>query len=109
MIRGSARFDGLALGEGTFSFLATSPQLKTKTAFISSASGKTHGWTEATGGWSKETMLALEALRECIEKDLAGVHFTSFEDSTGPTPERTAGAIPPGGLGEHLQSEERQI
>ena len=100
MVKGTPRFDGIALCDGTFNLLSTAATLTAKAAFVDNTTGKTHGWTEVRAGWSKETLRKLKELQESMENDLAGVHFTgsssSFNDSDG------EGAPP--GLGEHLRT-----
>lgn len=108
MIRGNPRFDGLALGEGSFNFLGPTPALRVKAAFINNSTGITHGWTETGQGWSKDTMRALHELRESIERDLAATHLVTEEGldaSEDPTsPNVKTGA--PQGIGEHLEGDE---
>ena len=81
MVHGSIKFSGLAVAEGTFSFLNTTVSLKSKAAFVDPSTGKTHGWTETSAGWSKETLVALDAVRELMERDLARVHFESIQET----------------------------
>lgn len=107
MLRGNVRFTALAMGEGSFSFLTPTVQLKAKAAFIDPDTGKTHGWTETGAGWSPETIRKLEELKECMERDLAAVHFEGHESSSSGITRKPAGA--PSGLGEHLQADEAQI
>lgn len=97
MIRGTVRFNGLALGEGSFTFL-NGTGLRAKVAFINAETGKTHGWTESTGGWSKETLKKLEELRALIEQDFARLHLTVQEADS-------AASEGSSGLGEFLGSE----
>lgn len=112
MIRGSTKIDGIALGDGTFSFLSADSRLTAKAAFVSSTTGHTHGWTNMSGGWSKETLLKLQELRTSMERDLAGLHLTEVS-----TEQRPGLALPtapddaaPSGLGEHLgQMEAPQV
>lgn len=104
MVRGSPKFDGLALGEGSFNFLSPTIQLKTKAAFINNASGQTHGWTVSESGWSKETMQALNELRACIERDLAGIHLADQNEPSGISTASPFASAPPG-LGEHLRED----
>lgn len=100
MIRGAPKFNGLALGEGTFTFLTPTIGLKVKAAFVDNTTGKTHGWTETTGGWSKETLQKLDELRQCIERDLAAVHF---DGADGGVLQSSRAPDAPLGLGEHLE------
>lgn len=103
MINGSVRFTGLAAAEGNFSFISSGTQLKAKAAFVDPKTGKTHGWTETSAGWSKETLVALENLRACIERDFSRVHFTETTDSSGDSATPAAGS--PTGIGENLRQE----
>jgi len=103
MIKGTAKIDGIALGEGTFSFLSPDSKLTAKAAFISSTSGHTHGWTSAQGGWSKETLLKLKELRESMERDLAALHLSDVvEDVPGLSVSPSPAPRGPSGLGEYL-------
>jgi len=105
MIKGTAKIDGIALGEGTFSFLSPDSKLTAKAAFVSSTSGHTHGWTSAQGGWSKETLLKLKELRESMERDIAALHLSDvIEDAPGLPVSPTPDARGPSGLGDHLGS-----
>lgn len=103
MIRGTARFDGLVVGEVTANFMGGTT-LSGKAAFVSSSNGQTHGWTTGTGGWSKATLAKLQELRELMEVDLAALHFSDAESAGGQTAGVSSGLV--GGLGEHLASGE---
>jgi hypothetical protein len=104
VIVGNVRFTGLAAAEGTFSFISsTGVQLKAKAAFVDPKTGKTHGWTHTEMGWSKETLVALENLRTCIERDLSRVHFTEMDGFSADSETTRAGT--PGGIGESLRED----
>jgi hypothetical protein len=105
VVKGSPKFDGLALGEGSFNFLGPNVQMKTKAAFINNATGQTHGWTLSESGWSKETMQALSELRTCIERDLAGIHLADQHEPSGLSASSSSTSAPPG-LGEHLEGDD---
>ena len=50
-------------------------KMKVKAAFVDDKkTGVTHGYTTHEA-WSKETLFALEALKQAIERDLRKVHF----------------------------------
>jgi hypothetical protein len=102
MLKGTPRFDGLALCEGTFNLLSTAPTLTAKAAFVDNTTGKTHGWTEVRAGWSKETLRRLQELQESMENDLAAVHFIGNASSLN----GSGGEGAPPGLGEHLRSDD---
>ncbi len=55
MIRGATKIDGIALGEGSFSFLTTDSKLTAKAAFVSSRTGNTHGWTNMASDMNKRS------------------------------------------------------
>ena len=74
MIRGVPKFDGIAIGEGTFSFLGTTVHLEAKAAFVDAKSGDTHGWTKNMQ-WSPGTMAKLHELRALMEQDLSRLHM----------------------------------
>ncbi len=101
MITGTPKFDGLALGEIRVDFLSVPgrPCIEVKAAFVSSKTGKSHGWTRAGEAtqWSQQVLEKLHALREQLELELAQAHL----DDTNKEPEMTESPAP-GGLGEHL-------
>lgn len=101
MVHGTAKFDGIALGEFTVNFLGPTTKVVAKAAFVGTQSGHTHGWT-TNEQWSPETMQKLGELRAAMESDLARVHFTGGDvaSSSGVF----GGQI--GGLGEHLSEGE---
>ena len=105
MIRGTPKFDGVAVLEGEFNFLSPTISLKGKAAFISTKTGDTHGWTTNTG-WSKETIAKLQELRALMELDLGRLHLETGDplatSSSGVDVVPQAGDD--GGLGSHLGS-----
>ena len=109
MIRGYPKFDGLAVGEGTFSFLGATIHLEAKAAFVSAKTGDTHGWTKNTQ-WSPQVMEKLRELRTLMEIDLGRLHLTDG----GEMPATAATSGPSfgsdgGGLGEHFRDTTPQI
>lgn len=105
MIRGTAKFDGLTLGEFSASFLGPSGavHLEAKTAFVDSTTGATHGWTNTTT-WSPETIEKLKELKEVMERDVAKVHFVGGGETLAST--RKAASLGEGGLGELLSGKD---
>jgi hypothetical protein len=100
MIRGNARFDGLALGEGTFNFTGTGgPALSAKAAFVNSTTGETHGWTH-NAMWSPATLEKLKELRALMEVDLGNLHLENGGEVLVTTARQVGDE--PGGLGDHL-------
>lgn len=100
MIRGSAKFDGMAVGEGTFNFIRTGgPTLTAKAAFIHTTTGETHGWTENTV-WSAATLQKLKELQSMMEVDLGNLHLDNGGEVLVTTSRVVGGE--PGGLGDHL-------
>lgn len=100
MIQGRAKFDGIAVGEGTFSFLGTTLKFEGKAAFVNSRTGDTHGWTTNTQ-WSPAVIEKLKELRAAMELDLGRLHLADGGEvlvGTGSSVARDSG----GGLGEHL-------
>jgi hypothetical protein len=105
MIRGTPKFDGMAVGEITVVFTGLQLQFEAKAAFIDSKTGETHGWTKATAAsWSPTTIDKLRELRALMELDLGKLHLEGGgEILVGPP-----GAVPQtgvafeGGLSEHL-------
>lgn len=106
MIRGTAKFDGLAIGELSANLLGPTVKLTAKAAFVDSGSGNTHGWT-TNESWSPETMSKLRELRAAMEQDLARMHFG---EGLTERSEVFGGQTPSGGLGEHLGEQDgRQL
>lgn len=99
MIKGTVRFDGLAVS--TINADLTKPQLHLEAvaAFVDSSTGETHGWTKATGPvWSKDTLLKFRELTQSMEEDLSKLHLLgASSSSTETTPSKSIG-----GIGEHV-------
>lgn len=100
MIRGNAKFDGIAVGELSVNFMGPTVKATAKAAFVATGSGATHGWT-TNESWSPETMSRLRELRAQMEVDLAKIHFGEDGLAVGEAPGQS-----PGGLGEHLAAAE---
>ena len=101
MIRGTAKFDALAIGELTVNFLGPTTKVVAKAAFVASETGHTHGWT-TNESWSPETIQKLRELRQAMEMDLAKIHF-----GDGVSAIATEGLqVPAAGLGEFLSNGE---
>jgi hypothetical protein len=107
MIRGTAKFDGIALGELQANFLGTNTKLTAKAAFVSSESGFTHGWTTMEQ-WSPETLSKLKELRTLMEADLARVHFSGAAGPASPGLHFSS-PVPEGGLGEYVNGDAPSI
>jgi hypothetical protein len=105
MIRGAPKFDGVALGEGSFNFMGTGHTLEGKASFVNTLSGDTYGWTK-NNIWSPATIAKLQELRALMEIDLGRVHLVDGGESlvgvASPSELPTEGG--PGGLGEHVKS-----
>ena len=103
MIRGNPKFDSLAVGEITGSFLGPAVTLEAKAAFANSKTGDTHGWTKNTQ-WSPPVIEKLRELRALMEIDLGRIHLEDGgEVIVAPTNVGTrSGLGGGGGLGEHL-------
>jgi hypothetical protein len=103
------KFDGVALGEGSFNFMGTGHTLEGKASFVNTLSGDTYGWTK-NNIWSPATIAKLQELRALMEIDLGRVHLVDGGESlVGPTSlsETTVGSSglgSMGGLGEHVGS-----
>jgi hypothetical protein len=109
MIRGVVKMDSISLGEGTFSFLSSDTKLTGKAAFANTKTGRTHGWTQMTTGWSKETLQKLQELRDLMEHDFATLHFSdTVETAQGLSIPISPDAAEPVGLGEHLGKSEAE-
>lgn len=76
MLRGQAKFDALALMGLTID-LHGAKTITAKAAFIDTKTGVTHATFVNTTAtlWSKDTLEALTALQQCVERDLAKQHF----------------------------------
>jgi hypothetical protein len=106
MIRGTAKFDGLAVGELSANLMGPTVKLTAKAAFVNAESGHTHGWT-TNEQWSPTTIEKLRDLRAAMEADLARVHFG---DGLVERSEVLGGQVPTGGLAEHLsEPDARQL
>ena len=108
MINGSPKFNGMAMGEGKFSFLGTTIHLEGKAAFIDNRTGQTHGWTHNTS-WGKDTIDKLMELRAAMELDLGRLHLEGGGEklvTTSKPPALTGGGD---GLGEFLGTSDPQI
>lgn len=101
MVKGTAKFDGIAIGEFTVNFLDHTTKLHAKAAFVASESGLTHGWT-TNEQWTPTTMEKLRELRTAMENDLAAIHF-SGAFSAGNVPSADTRST---GLGEFLTDRE---
>jgi hypothetical protein len=100
MIKGHAKFDGLAIGEFTAIFIGPTLDFKAKAAFIDTTTGQTHGWT-SNQTWSRAVVEKLHELKQLMEIDLGALHLEA-----GGEPPRDAVAAQPGsahtGLGEYV-------
>ena len=105
MIRGIPKFDGVALGEGSFNFMGTGHTLEGKASFVNTVSGDTFGWTK-NNTWSPATIAKLQELRALMEIDLGRVHLVdggeSLVGTTGISETATTGGVV--GLGEYVGS-----
>ncbi len=90
-MKGTMRFDSLALGELTISFIAPGTVMTGKAAFVDSKTGTTHGWTETSGGWSETALKALAALKEAVEADFGKLHLeTTHAGTVSEAPQRSS-------------------
>lgn len=108
MIRGAAKFDGLALLEGSFSFLGSGVKLDGKAAFVNSKTGDTHGWT-SNHQWSPQVIEKLRELRALMEMDLGRLHLDGGGEvlaTTAPIHTNSVEGALSGGLGEHLEGDQ---
>ncbi len=103
MIKGTAKFDGIAIGEFSVSFIGQTLDFKAKAAFVNSKSGDTHGWT-AHNTWSPQVVAKLKELKELMEIDLGATHFDGGGDLVETTvhPPHIDDRRELGGLGEML-------
>ena len=107
-IKGTPKFNAMAIGEFNAKFLGGLQQLEftAKAAFVNSNTGETHGWTSAgTSAWSPATIEKLKELRALMEIDLGRLHLENGgEVLVGPASvaAATAGGDFEGGIGEHL-------
>lgn len=103
MIKGTPKFDGLAVTKMELDFIKNPIHIEVSAAFVNSKTGDTHGWTRSSGGWSEETRALIKQLREAMERDMASSHLTDA-DTAAPTTGKAGITLGPttGGLGEHL-------
>lgn len=106
MIRGAPKFDGIAVGEITASFVGPTLSLEAKAAFANSKTGDTHGWTKNTQ-WSPGVIEKVRELRALMELDLGRIHFEGGGEMLVTTSNTASGlgGGGGGGLGEHLGGE----
>lgn len=101
MIKGSTKFDAIAVGEFTAAFIGPTLEFKAKAAFVDSKTGQTHGWT-TNQTWSPPTLAKLHELRALMEADLGAMHLEGGGEvvANAAAPPR----IPqvPTGIGEHV-------
>ena len=105
MIRGNAKFDSIAVGEGAFSFLGSTLMLEAKAAFVNSKTGDTHGWTK-NAQWSPPVVEKLKELRALMEIDLGQLHLEGGGEVLVAVTSAGPAAGGGGGLGEHLGGEQ---
>lgn len=104
MIKGSPKFDGIAIGTMSVNANGNQLHMEATAGFVDSKTGETHGWTKGEGRvWSKATMMKLRELMDFMEEDLANIHFgesmmksTNTSGSTG---------VDVKGIGEHIGSD----
>jgi hypothetical protein len=102
MIKGTAKFDGITIGEFTAEFMGPTLHLTAKAAFVNSRSGDTHGWT-TNKTWSPSVIDKLRELKLLMEIDLAAIHLDYVELVSAPiTSTPSHSSREPGGIGEHV-------
>jgi hypothetical protein len=99
MIKGTTKFDGIAVGEFTAEFIGPTLNFTAKAAFVNSKNGDTHGWT-TNKTWSPPVIEKLKELKTLMELDLAAIHLSGV-DLVAAVP-TSHSARDPGGLGEHV-------
>jgi len=104
MVRGTAKFDGIAVGEFSVNRLGPTIKMQAKAAFVGSQSGQTHAWT-TNDEWTPATIEKLRDLLTAMEMDLARIHFA--ESNPVPTSANPwQGEQRGSGLGEFLSEGE---
>lgn len=78
-IKGTPRITGIVVMEFSVDFMTNPAQVEAKAAFTDDENN-TCGWT-STRHTSKETLEQIQKLRLCIERDLAGLYFSSTRDT----------------------------
>ena len=107
LLEGRLKFDGLAILELSVNFTGATLLLDCKAAFTNQASGSSLAWTSSKGPWSQNTIDTLRELRRSMEVDLLNVYC---ESGTLNLPDdRPRAGLPPGGIGEHLAEDDKQI
>lgn len=108
MIKGTIKFDGIALMEFEVSFVGGQAgtvgpsKFIGKAAFVNSEEGTTHGSTTCLQ-WSETTLHKLNELRAAMERDLANQHLSNGE-VVGPS-KGLAASFRVGGIGENLNDD----
>jgi len=109
MITGSPVFDGMVVFTIAVDFTKPNVSLSARAAFVNTATGQTHGWTDGDGGmWSAGTMRKLADLRSALESDLGAKHLGgggSMEQDRKASPD--AFSSPPDGIGERLEAADK--
>jgi hypothetical protein len=103
VIKGTTKFDGIAIGEFQAKFVGPTLEFVAKAAFVNSKTGDTHGWT-TNRTWSPQVITKLKELKGLMELDLGAVHFDGggeLMDAAVHAP-YVGDRQEPGGLGELL-------
>lgn len=80
-LEGSCKIDGVEIGEISVVGLGPAPVVSVKYALCNTTTGERFGAGNRNVGWSAETMEALQALLEALERDVSGT--LSDGDTTG--------------------------
>lgn len=104
----SAKFDKIVLVSAEMKFASAGGSVVGTGAFVSSATGATHGSTMCHT-WSPDTVKALMAAKELMERDMYRLHFHGEPGATN-KPANLAedlGARSSAGLAEHLRGDQQ--
>jgi len=100
MIRGTPKFNGIAIAQIEINYLQTPMSIDVQAAFVNTTTGDTHAWEKGGVSWSDKTRGLIHDLRTSMEQDLAARHFSG--GGTEASTVTSMAAEKPGGLGEHL-------
>lgn len=101
----SAKFDRVVLVSMEAKFAAAGGSVTAVGAFVSSATGSTHGSTSCHQ-WSPETVKALLHAKALMEQDMQRLHFDGEPRKPSNLADDLSAKVP-GGLGEHLRGEQQ--
>lgn len=103
-VKGTLKADQVNIGRITIDWMKQQGMLvQILAGLIDTTTGNTRGWMDGTGIiWSEKTGRAMEALRQCMEEDLAREHLTAAQGYLSTSNAPPGLTLPPGGIGEYV-------